>query len=98
MGPVHISPEDAVRAHEEVGAATSVAIHFGTFHLADDGQDRRPVAELQRALDARKTAPPVLGPRRGRGKGHSLIHSEVGGHYFALVFNFTSFTDSQNVK
>ena len=55
MGPVHISPEDAVRAHEEVGAATSVAIHFGTFHLADDGQDE-PVIELQRALDARKVA------------------------------------------
>jgi L-ascorbate metabolism protein UlaG (beta-lactamase superfamily) len=55
MGPVHISPEDAVRAHEEVGAATSIAIHFGTFHLADDGQDE-PVIELQRALDARKVA------------------------------------------
>ena len=55
MGPVHISPEDAVRAHEEVGAATSVAIHFGTFHLADDGQDE-PSIELQRALDARKVA------------------------------------------
>jgi L-ascorbate metabolism protein UlaG (beta-lactamase superfamily) len=55
MGPVHISPEDAVRAHEQVGAATSIAIHFGTFHLADDGQDE-PVIELQRALDARKVA------------------------------------------
>lgn len=55
MGPVHISPEDAVRAHEEVGAATSIAIHFGTFRLADDGQDE-PVIELQRALDARKAA------------------------------------------
>ena len=29
--------------------------YFGTFHLADDGQDE-PVVELQRALDARKTA------------------------------------------
>lgn len=55
MGPVHISPEDAVRAHEDLGAATSIAIHFGTFHLADDGQDE-PLIELQRALDARKVA------------------------------------------
>ncbi len=53
MGPVHISPDDAVRAHEDVGAATSVGIHFGTFHLADDGQDE-PVEELKRALDSRK--------------------------------------------
>lgn len=55
MGPVHISPEDAVRAHEDVGAATSIAIHFGTFHLADDGQDE-PIIELQRALDGCKVA------------------------------------------
>jgi L-ascorbate metabolism protein UlaG (beta-lactamase superfamily) len=55
MGPVHISPHDAVLAHEEVGAATSIAIHFGTFHLADDGQDE-PVIELQRALDECRVA------------------------------------------
>jgi L-ascorbate metabolism protein UlaG (beta-lactamase superfamily) len=53
MGPVHISPSDAVRAHKEVGAATSIGIHFGTFHLADDGEDE-PVTELQRALDQEK--------------------------------------------
>jgi L-ascorbate metabolism protein UlaG (beta-lactamase superfamily) len=53
MGPVHISPSDAVRAHKEVGAATSIAIHFGTFHLADDGEDE-PVIELQRAMDQEK--------------------------------------------
>jgi len=53
MGPVHISPDDAVRAHEEVGAATSIGVHFGTFRLADDGEDE-PVEELKRALDSRK--------------------------------------------
>ena len=53
MGPVHISPGDAVRAHKELGAATSIAIHFGTFSLADDGE-HEPVAELQRALDQEK--------------------------------------------
>ncbi len=49
MAPAHISPEDALRAHRELGAATSVAIHFGTFPLADDGEDE-PVADLTRAL------------------------------------------------
>jgi L-ascorbate metabolism protein UlaG (beta-lactamase superfamily) len=53
MGPVHISPSDAVRAHKELGAATSIGIHFGTFRLADDGEDE-PVTELQRALDHEK--------------------------------------------
>ena len=44
---------DAVRAHKNLGAATSIAIHFGTFHLADDGE-HEPVTELQRALDREK--------------------------------------------
>jgi L-ascorbate metabolism protein UlaG (beta-lactamase superfamily) len=53
MRPVHISPADAVRAHQELGAATSIGIHFGTFRLADDGEDE-PVTELQKALDQEK--------------------------------------------
>lgn len=39
MSPVHMSPEEAVRAHDILGAQTSVAIHHGTFQLADDGID-----------------------------------------------------------
>jgi L-ascorbate metabolism protein UlaG (beta-lactamase superfamily) len=39
MSPVHISPDDAVRAHEILGAETSLAIHFGTFQLGDDAID-----------------------------------------------------------
>jgi L-ascorbate metabolism protein UlaG (beta-lactamase superfamily) len=37
MSPVHMSPEEAVRAHTILGARTSIAIHHGTFQLADDG-------------------------------------------------------------
>jgi L-ascorbate metabolism protein UlaG (beta-lactamase superfamily) len=39
MSPVHMGPDDAVRAHEILGAETSIAIHHGTFQLADDGID-----------------------------------------------------------
>ncbi len=39
MSAVHMGPEDAVRAHEILGAETSVAIHHGTFQLADEGLD-----------------------------------------------------------
>lgn len=39
MSPVHMSPEDAVKAHEILGARTSIAIHHGTFQLADEGLD-----------------------------------------------------------
>jgi L-ascorbate metabolism protein UlaG (beta-lactamase superfamily) len=42
MSRVHTSPDEALRAHRILGAGTSVAIHFGTFRLADDGQDEAP--------------------------------------------------------
>ncbi len=49
MGEVHMSPEDAVAAHLQLGARVSIASHFGTFPLADDGQDE-PVEVLQQVL------------------------------------------------
>jgi L-ascorbate metabolism protein UlaG (beta-lactamase superfamily) len=39
MSPVHMSPDEAVQAHEMLGARRSVAIHHGTFQLADEGID-----------------------------------------------------------
>jgi L-ascorbate metabolism protein UlaG (beta-lactamase superfamily) len=39
MGEVHMSPREAVEAHLALRAHVSVASHFGTFALADDGQD-----------------------------------------------------------
>ena len=40
MSPVHMSPDDAVEAHRILGAQeTSIAIHHGTFKLADEGLD-----------------------------------------------------------
>lgn len=49
MNPVHLSPEDAVRAHQALEASTSVGIHYGTFRIADDGYEE-PRRELDRAL------------------------------------------------
>lgn len=50
MGPFHLCPAEAVRAHGVLGAGTSVGIHFGTFPLADDDEDE-PVALLKQALE-----------------------------------------------
>jgi L-ascorbate metabolism protein UlaG (beta-lactamase superfamily) len=50
MGEVHMSPREAVQAHTQLSAQVSVASHFGTFHLADDGEDE-PVEALQNALN-----------------------------------------------
>lgn len=48
MGPIHMTPEQALEAHQTLGAKSSVAIHYGTFSLADDGE-MEPVERLQAA-------------------------------------------------
>ncbi len=55
MSPVHIGPEDAVRAHRELGAAASMVMHFGTFPLGDDGMTEAP--DRLRAILERETDP-----------------------------------------
>ena len=64
MAPAHVDPEEAVRAHETLGAGTSLAIHFGTFAQADDGIDE-PGAALREALARRSPSPRFLLPENG---------------------------------
>ena len=49
MEPFHLSPDDALQAHADLGAQTSLATHFGTFNLADDGETQ-PVEVLRARL------------------------------------------------
>ncbi len=42
MAPVHMTPEEAIRAHDILGAQTTIGTHYGTFQLADDGLDQPP--------------------------------------------------------
>ncbi|MDD5224928.1 MAG: MBL fold metallo-hydrolase [bacterium] len=51
MGPAHMSPRDAARAHVLLKARVSVPIHYGTFQLADDGEDETP-EEMRKAMKA----------------------------------------------
>lgn len=46
MAPVHMDPEEAVRAHRILEARTSIAIHHGTFQLTDESIDT-PKARLR---------------------------------------------------
>lgn len=57
MEPVHTTPAQAVQAHHDLEAATSIGIHFGTFALGDDGQEE-PLADLEAALAADPTRSP----------------------------------------
>lgn len=49
MAPIHCSPAQAVQIHQDIQSQQSVAIHFGTFALADDGE-REPVEDLTKVL------------------------------------------------
>jgi L-ascorbate metabolism protein UlaG (beta-lactamase superfamily) len=44
MESAHMNPAEAVRAHVEVGARRSVAMHWGTFQLTDEGRLEPPRA------------------------------------------------------
>ena len=37
MGPIHISPIEALKVHHDINSIQSIGKHFGTFPLADDG-------------------------------------------------------------
>ncbi len=49
MQDQHMDPQQAVQAHRALGAQHSVAIHFGTIQLTDEGIDA-PAQELAEAL------------------------------------------------
>jgi L-ascorbate metabolism protein UlaG (beta-lactamase superfamily) len=50
MGPIHVSPEEAVKIHNDVRSKTSIGMHYGTFPLADDGLED-PISDLKIARD-----------------------------------------------
>lgn len=36
MGPIHVTPEEAILIHQDIKSQKSLAMHFGCFPLADD--------------------------------------------------------------
>ena len=52
MSPIHTSPEQAVKIHIDVSAQKSIASHFGTFPLADEGEEET-YSDLKTALEKR---------------------------------------------
>ncbi|MDH4232630.1 MAG: MBL fold metallo-hydrolase [Nitrospirota bacterium] len=56
MKKYHMTPEEAVQAHIDAGAGTSVGIHWGTFVLTDEPLDEPPV-RLGKALKEKEISP-----------------------------------------
>jgi L-ascorbate metabolism protein UlaG (beta-lactamase superfamily) len=50
MSAAHMNPDEAVRAHLDLGSALSVAMHFGCFQLTDEAIDE-PVRALEAARE-----------------------------------------------
>jgi L-ascorbate metabolism protein UlaG (beta-lactamase superfamily) len=44
MSDAHMNPAEAVRVHRDLGARLSVAMHWGTFQLTDEGREDPPQA------------------------------------------------------
>lgn len=65
MGPVHMSPKEAVQASLDLGAGLAVPMHYGTFQLADDGETE-PLEDLAAALAVAPAPFAVLGFGEGR--------------------------------
>jgi L-ascorbate metabolism protein UlaG (beta-lactamase superfamily) len=55
MRDQHMNPDDAVRAHRDLGAQISIAMHFGCFRLTDEAIDE-PARALALALQAQGVA------------------------------------------
>lgn len=68
MKRAHMGPRDVIPVAKTLDAATSVAIHFGTFKLGDDGQDEATDVLREEVLTAGKGGPRVwvLGFGEGR--------------------------------
>jgi L-ascorbate metabolism protein UlaG (beta-lactamase superfamily) len=49
MSPIHISPDEAIRVHQDLKTEVSIAMHYGTFPLADDSQ-QEPITDLKQAM------------------------------------------------
>jgi L-ascorbate metabolism protein UlaG (beta-lactamase superfamily) len=66
MRDQHMNPDDSVRAHLDLAAQKSVAMHFGCFRLTDEGIDE-PVLALERACRAHGVSPEAFHvPEPGR--------------------------------
>lgn len=65
MSYVHMNPQDAVHAHLDLQAHRSVAIHYRTFQLTDEGREDPEHALAQAIKASSKLANPFIAFEKG---------------------------------
>ena len=81
MAPQHMNPDEAVRAHLDLGARLSLAIHFGTFCLTDEAfgapEAALAAARTQLGVDAGAFRIPAFGETIAAttARGAAAVHS-----------------------
>ncbi len=70
MSPIHVAPEESVQLHYDLQSKKSVAMHFGTFKLADDN----PARSNRELTEARKKV----------GLAESDFHIPKEGHSYLI--------------
>lgn len=93
MSPIHISPEEAVKIHLELKAEISIAMHFGTFPLADDGQND-PVEDLQKARDKYSVSPEEFMTLK-EGEYFEILHDTTLRSLETVTFDLQSSLDNK---
>lgn len=68
MSPIHCSPKEAVQIHHEIKAEQSIAMHFGTFPLADEGEDDPLLALEEAQLNSGSQSKSFLTLKEGEAK------------------------------
>ena len=66
MSPIHISPDQSIQVHRDVKSKKSVAMHFGTFPLADDNPQRSKSELVKYRMQAGIAPEDFLIPKEGK--------------------------------
>ncbi|MBI2891668.1 MAG: MBL fold metallo-hydrolase [Nitrospirae bacterium] len=76
MAPVHMNPAEAVQAHLDLGAITSMGIHFNTFRLTDEPQDEPPRAAREELLKKNVDLGSFWTPQHGESRRIEPLHGQ----------------------
>lgn len=68
MAPIHVSPEEALQVHQDMESEVSIAMHFGTFPMADDGMREAPIVLQQKLAESSLSPDEFLVLREGETK------------------------------